>query len=151
MRIEELIYGGWVLLASEVGGDPVRVRDIVSDGTLWVERDGERIATTLDGVMPMPIDSVVLQRFCFKPAKGDNVWMKKVRDMRLTIGLRRRQGVEQCRRCAISGRLSCWNEEIRFVHELQRWWNDRVYFVYDIPLRLVLHDWEQGESEASGA
>lgn len=139
MRIEELIYGGWVLLAGEVGGDPVRVRDIVSDGTLYVERDGERIETTLDGIIPLPIDSVILQRFGFREAKGDNVWMKQVSDMRLTIGLRHKHGVEQARRCAISGRIACWNEEIRFVHELQRWWNDRVYFVFDIPLRLSLH------------
>lgn len=139
MRIEELIYGAWVLLKDEVGGDPVKVKDIVSDGTLYVERGGERIETTLDGIIPMPIDSVALQRFGFRTAKGDNVWMKQVGDMRLTIGLRHKHGVEQARRCAISGRIACWNEEIRFVHELQRWWNDRVYFVFDIPLCLRLH------------
>lgn len=139
MRIEELIYGAWVLLKDDEMRDPVRVRDIVSDGTLYVERDGVRIETTLDGIIPLPIESVILQRFGFREAKGDNVWMKQVSDMRLTIGLRHKHGVEQARRCAISGRIACWNEEIRFVHELQRWWNDRVYFVFDIPLRLILH------------
>lgn len=129
MCIEELFVGAWVLY----GGGPVRV---VSVG-------GERIGLSggadavLSDVRPLPITSAVLCGFGFRQAKGDNVWLRNVGDMRLTVGLRVHHGVEECRRCAIGGRIVCWNEEIRYVHELQRWWIDRVYKPFGVFLELA--------------
>lgn len=88
----------------------------------------------LSKVVAITIDETILKGFGFKRAKGDNVWLKQIADMRITVALRWRGGVQECRRCAISGKITCWNEEIRYLHELQRWWNDRVYFPYNIPL-----------------
>lgn len=139
MKVEELIYGAWVLMRDGDDMRPVRIRGLEMSGMLHVERDDGSHDVMLDAIIPLPIESSILRRFGFKPAKGDNVWVKQVcSDIRLTIGLRHKSGVEQARRCAISGRIACWNEEIRYVHELQRWFNDRVYFIYDIPLRLRL-------------
>ncbi len=144
LKIEELFAGAWV--NDSFGGlEPKAISDIFSDGYVAVDIKAFYDLSTrkLDKIYPLQINEKLLRGFGFRKAKGDNVWLKQVADMRLTIGLRWKAGVQIARRCAISGRITCWNEEIRYLHELQRWWNDRVYFPYDVPLKL---DWK-GVSE----
>lgn len=137
MRKEEIIYGAWVRIKDD--GSPVQVISF-DEENVAVVGDGDIRATRIEDLRPLEIGSQLLEGFGFRRAKGDNVWMRQAGDMRLTVSLRMRFGVEECRRCAISGKIACWNEEIRFMHELQRWWNDRVYFVFDIPLELEWHE-----------
>lgn len=134
LKVEELFLGAYVCVFRDGGvSHPMRVTDIKGDGSIVLEDVG---GVRLGDVCPVQIDSRVMQGFRFHPTKGDNVWMKQRGDIRLTVALRWRGGVEECRRCAISGRTACWNEEIRYVHELQRWWNDRVYFPFDMDMEL---------------
>lgn len=143
LKVEELFFGAWV--NNKLGVvNPTCVIGI--DGSNTVSLDAEDyigVPSLIDNVYPLQINEDLLRGFGFKKTKGDNVWVKHVADMRLTIGLRWKAGVQIARRCAISGKITCWNEEIRYMHELQRWWNDRVYFPYDVPLKL---DWK-GVSE----
>lgn len=140
LKIEEMFAGAWVQQFSIGDGAvslPLRVFGVNGDGSLMLETDGtEPFQCFLGKVYPMPIDERSLSGFGFVRTKGDNVWLRVVGDVRLTVALRMRGGVEECRRCAISGKIACWNEEIRYVHELQRWWNDRVLFPYNISLEL---------------
>lgn len=133
LKIEELFVGAWVGIYDDgaVSG-PLRVTNI-GDGTVVLNGG---MQASLGILCAVPIDEEVMRGFRFYPTKGDNVWMKQRGDIRLTVALRWRGGVQQCRRCAVSGRIACWNEEIRYVHELQRWWNDRVYFPFDMDLDL---------------
>lgn len=137
MRREEIIYGAWVRIKDD--GGPVQVISF-DEENVAVVGDGDIRATRIEDLRPLEIGSQLLEGFGFRRAKGDNVWMRQAGDMRLTVALRMRHGKEECRRCAISGKIACWNEEIRSIHELQRWWNDRVYFVFDIPLELEWHE-----------
>lgn len=141
MRIEELIYGAWVCRADDARHMPLRIEGLEYNGTLHL-RDiaGDRVEVSLRDVAPVVINSDMLQRFGFVPTKGNNVWMRQIGDIRLTVALKSRHGEEYSRRCAISGKIACWNEEIRAVHELQRWWNDKVYFPFDIPLEMKWHE-----------
>lgn len=137
LRIEELSIGAWVqrfLIDEGYTTSPLMVSHIDIDGYVWaVGKDGE-VKATVSGFSPIPIDERILEGFGFVRTKGDDVWLKRAADMRLTVALRYRGGVQQCRRCAISGKIACWNEEIRYLHELQRWWNDRVLFPFGISL-----------------
>ena len=137
LKIEELFSGA---LVGQIGGhqEPLTVVGLHTELEMPVllQGSGDSFASRLENICPLQIDDKLLRGFGFRRAKGDNVWLKQMGDMRLTIGLRWRAGVQICRRCAISGKIACWNEEIRYLHELQRWWNDRVYFPFDIPLEL---------------
>lgn len=142
LKIEELFVGALVTQVNK-RGEPDKVVALNSylDLPVVVQSlggafGGQPAASSLENVCPLQINEKLLRGFGFKKTKGDNVWLKQIGDMRLTIGLRWRAGVQICRRCAISGKIACWNEEIRYMHELQRWWNDRVYFPFDYPLDL---------------
>ena len=137
LKIEELFAGAWVRQFTN-HFEPLVVVGLHTQMELPVMLQGEKeyFASSLENVCPLQINEKLLRGFGFRKAKGDNVWLKQVADMRLTIGLRWKAGVQIARRCAISGKITCWNEEIRYLHELQRWWNDRVYFPFDIPLEL---------------
>ena len=142
LKIEELFMGALVAQVNRQG-EPDKVIALHSylDLPVVVQSlggafGGQPSASSLENVCPLQIDEKLLRGFGFRRTKGDNVWVKQIADMRLTIGLRWKAGVQIARRCAISGRITCWNEEIRYLHELQRWWNDRVYFPFDIPLEL---------------
>lgn len=138
IKIEELFYGAWVN-DNLKGLEPKIINGIENDRFVSVKVDcflTENMTRPLEEVYPLQINEKLLRGFGFRKAKGDNVWLKQVADMRLTIGLRWKSGIQICRRCAISGRITCWNEEIRYLHELQRWWNDRVYFPFGVPLEL---------------
>lgn len=122
---DELSVGFWVCYSGEpccfvvrLGG--VYLRFLDGRELPYVDID----VSLLSGWL---IDDVVLRRFGFVPAKGENVWLLCVGDVRLTVSLRLRGGRFQCRRCALGGCVTgTWNEDIRFVHELQRWWVDKV-------------------------
>ena len=149
LKLEELFIGAWVQQFMEIPkrfSCPMQISGIFDGGSLYLNFDGNEgdpFDAELKEVFPLQINENLLRGFGFKKTKGDNVWVKQIADMRLTIGLRWKAGVQIARRCAISGKITCWNEEIRYMHELQRWWNDRVYFPYDVPLKL---DWK-GVSE----
>jgi len=140
LKIEELYAGSYVqmlFLDSVSFASPMLVAKVCKDGKVLLERmDNTSFETDIKNICPIPIDERVLEGFGFVKVKGDNVWMKAFGNIRLTVGLRWSGGVQICRRCAISGRIACWNEEIRYIHELQRWWNDRVFFPYDVPMEL---------------
>lgn len=140
LRVEELFVGAFVqkfASAPCVFTNPLVVDSISGDGNvITISDDGVVEGCSLDQVFPIHIDERSLSGFGFVKVKGDNVWMKAFGDIRLTVGLRWSGGVQICRRCAISGRIACWNEEIRYLHELQRWWNDRVFFPYDVRMEL---------------
>lgn len=138
MRREEMIYGAWVRMRDDVSGTPAMVVSF-EDEAVDLACAGDMYPAALGDLEPLWLDSAMLEGFGFRRAKGDNVWFVTSGDMRLTVALRMRHGREECRRCAISGKIACWNEEIRFVHELQRWWNERVLFPFDIPLNLEWH------------
>jgi len=140
MCIEELFVGAWVLADGDV--EPCRVLGYDGAAVTCLCADGVRRRILLSDLRPFAVTSSVLRGFGFREAKGDNVWLMGAGDMRLTVGLRMRYGVEECRRCAIGGRIVCWNEEVRSVHELQRWWNERVYFPFGVSLDLVWHGCE---------
>lgn len=135
MCIEELFYGAWVL----VDGDesPCQVIGFGGQEVTCLYPHRVRHDVLLSDLRPLVLCSSVLSLFGFIRAKGENVWLRRAGDMRLTVGLRERHGSEECRRCAISGKIACWNEEVRYMHELQRWWNDRVYFPFGIQLDLL--------------
>ncbi len=137
LKVEELFVGA---LVSQLDRhqEPLKVAGLHIKFELPVVLDDGRLlfSSLVENVCPLQINEKLLRGFGFRKAKGDNVWLKQVADMRLTIGLRWKAGVQIARRCAISGKVACWNEEIRYMHELQRWWNDRVYFPFDIPLEL---------------
>ncbi len=139
LKVEELFFGAWV--NNKLGViNPTRVIGIGGSNTVSLDtEDYVGVPSLIQNVYPLQIDENLLRGFGFKKTKGDNVWLKQIGEMRLTIGLRWRAGVQICRRCAISGKIACWNEEIRYMHELQRWWNDRVYFPFDFPLDLKWH------------
>ena len=151
LRIEELFAGAWVQQFKIEPGAvtlPMCVFGVWKNGRLWLDRDDkEPFDTVIDKVYPIPVDSRMLEGFGFVKAKGDNVWLKCAGDMRLTVALRMRGGVEIPRRCAITGKIACWHEEIRYFHELQRWWNDRVFFPFGISLDLKWHGFKEKKEE----
>lgn len=141
LKIEELFTGAWVQqfrVENNAVTVPLLVFGVSKDGRILLETEGvEPFDGSLENVYPIPIDSRTLEGFGFVRTKGENVWLKVSEDMRITVALRLRGGVEECRRCAITGKIACWNEEIRYIHELQRWWNDRVLFPYNVSLDLT--------------
>lgn len=145
LKIEELFLGAWVQLfevKNESKSKILPVHGIWWDGPLEIVEFGEKLGDwtfelSLDKVYPIPIDSRTLEGFGFVKTKGENVWKKVSEDMSITASLRLCGGVEECRRCAISGKIACWDEEIRYMHELQRLWNNRVLFPFNIPLDLT--------------
>lgn len=143
LRIEELFAGAWVRRWVDVPmvlSSPMFVYALFGDGGLYLDvdgNDGDPFEAMIDEVCPITMDEDSLRGFGFvRVPRGDNVWMMSVGDIRLTISLRQIHGHQQCRRAAISGRFACWNEEIRYIHELQSWWRDRVLLPYGVELPL---------------
>ena len=139
LRIDELSVGSWVqLFHVDRFSEPMRVTGIYGGGSLYLElerHEGEPFDAMVSDVCPVMMDERSMRGFGFvRVAKGENVWMKSAGDIRLTVSLRYRNGVQECRRAAISGRFACWNEEIRYIHELQRWWTDKVLLPYGVAL-----------------
>ena len=155
LRLEELFIGAWVkrtMKGGQIGfSRPVEVIGMLYNGTLKLDFEGNDDGCTdaeIGDLCPVVMDEDSLRGFGFvRVAKGENVWMKSVLDIRLTVSLRQKHGRQECRRAAISGRFACWNEEIRYVHELQRWWQDKVLLPYGVELRLRWKGLEKEKEE----
>lgn len=146
LKLEELFIGAWVKKYDSTEkrfSCPMYVSGIFWNGSLYVEPkpENEPFDAELSEVFPITMDEESLKGFGFvKVPRGDNVWMKAFGDIRLTISLRQKHGATECRRAALSGKFACWNEEIRYVHELQSWWRDKVFLPYGIALNLEWKD-----------
>lgn len=141
LKLEELFVGAWVKrFHGERTSEPMKVVGLFCDGKMYLDAEGSEgdpFDVEIEEICPVQMDEDTMRGFGFvRVAKGENVWMKSVMDIRLTVSLRYRHGVQECRRAAISGRFACWNEEIRYIHELQRWWTDKVLLPYGIALEL---------------
>ena len=153
LRIDELFIGAWVKrlvpLSDGMFSRPLRVAGLFDNGSMYLDvedNDGDPFDAELKDVFPVSIDEVVLRGFGFvRAAKGDNVWMSSFGGIRLTVSLRQRHGVYECRRAAITGKVTCWNEEIRYIHELQSWWRDKVLLPYGVELNLEWRDRKEKE------
>lgn len=152
LRIDELFIGAWVRRFSTDGctlSAPMRVCGLSARGRVQIEtaddEDAMVINAPVEELCPVQMDEDSMRGFGFvRVPKGENVWMTSVRDIRLTVSLRQKFGRQECRRAAISGRFACWNEEIRYVHELQAWWRDKVLMPYGLELCL---SWRGGVKE----
>ena len=152
LRLEELFIGAWVRQWRKMPdcfSSPMYVCGLFSNGKMYLDIDdncGDPFDADLKDTCPIPMDEDIMRGFGFvRVAKGENVWMKSVKDLRLTVSLRLRHGALECRRVAISGRFACWNEEIRYIHELQRWWTDKVLLPYGMELNLEWKDRKENE------
>lgn len=152
LRLEELFIGAWVRRLRRLPdgfSSPMYVCGLFSNGKMYLDVDenrGDPFDADLKELCPIPMDEDIMRGFGFaKAAKGDNVWMKAVGDLRLTVSLRQRHGAVECRRAAISGRFACWNEEIRYIHELQRWWTEKVLLPYGVELDLEWKEMKERE------
>lgn len=135
LYLDELSVGSWVSYGGEPGCFVVRL-----DGVYLccvggsVVRYGDLDMSLLE---PLLLDDVLLRGFGFVPAKGENVWLLCRGGVRLTVSLRMRGGRWLSRRCALTGSVTpTWNEEIRYVHELQRWWVEKVLVPFGIGMDL---------------
>lgn len=133
---EELSVGSWLVYVDE----PCYVRLGLGGVSLSCGIDFSAIDWSC--VFGLPIDAVLLERFGFvRCSRGDNVWLLERLGVRLTVSLRMRGGRFECKRCALGGVVvSTWNEDIRYVHELQRWWVEKVLVRHGISLDLSLGD-----------
>lgn len=142
LRIEELFIGAWVQERIAVANrlaPPMYVSGVFEGGDMYLDiegNEGDPLDANVQDIFGLPINEKVLRSFGFVPTKGDNVWLMKVRDFRLTVALKWQNGEQIARRVAISGRTNCWNEELRCIHELQRWWVDKVLLPFSVPLLL---------------
>lgn len=146
LRLEELFVGAYVCVYPCEGDVvPMRVCGIYPDGSILLD-SGEKCR--LDVISGVKIGGNVLRHMGFVKARGEDVFLMMARDVRLTVSLRQRHGDVCCRRVAVTGRVTCWNEEIRYVHELQRWWIDRVLLSVGVPLDISYNpDVEQEREE----
>ena len=146
LRLEELFIGAWVRQWRKMPdcfSSPMYVCGLFSNGKMYLDIDdncGDPFDAEIKDVTPIPITEDMLRGFGFVPTKGENVWLKVIRDIRLTVSLRMRHGIMECRRVALSGKIACWNEEVRYFHELQRWWMDKVLLPYGLTLDLEWND-----------
>lgn len=146
LMIEELFAGAWVGMRDEKPGVPhmMQVYGLWKDGDLFMASDEDEHEPSLSNihdVCGLCIDEDVLSGFGFVLSRKDkDVWVLNVGDFKLTCSLRWHHGIRECRRCSFSGRASNWNEDIRCVHELQRWWTDKVAIPYGVRLELKLKD-----------
>lgn len=140
--LEELSVGSLVrhVPSPSCADGPWRVVSLSSDGTLFlVSLSGDdSLRCSIGDVYGIPIDGVLLSHLGFLRAYKDNVWFGVFGGVRVTLSLRQRHGEEYCRRVALTGRVTCWNESILYLHEFQRWWVDKVMLVCGVPLVLPL-------------
>ena len=143
LRIEEVFMGAYVHVLREGGvfSPPVYVAGVNHVGSLLLDSSDsdEIMVSVLKNIYALPIDEGVLKGFGFVRARGESVWLRMFGTMRLTVSLRQHHGEVVCKRVAVTGGTVCWNEEIRYVHELQRWWVDKVLLPFGVPLVL---DWD---------
>lgn len=133
LKIEEVFVGMWVCRHDE----PYLVKCITHEKLMLESLVGKTSEVRLRDVQPLDINENVLSSFGFVEDTGRKVWIKKIGDIRLIVGLKQVYGNVQCRRVSFGGGLvSGWNEEIRYVHELQRWWVDKVLLPYGAELKL---------------
>ena len=131
LELKELFIGAWVQWPAEASA-PWSVDYLDGEGSVGF---GHGKYCKVEELLGLPINADVLRHFGFTQGRGD-VWVMEFGDIRLTVSVRPMRGGLPCRRVAISGRFSCWNEEIRHVHELQRWWVDKVLLPYGLSLDL---------------
>lgn len=143
LKLEEVFVGAWVHqynAASERFTPPMKVAGVFGCGDLHLEIDkeqGDPFEGTLEDTFGLPIDDRVLEGFGFVEDTGRKVWIKKIGSVRLIVGLKEEHGRVVCRRVSFGGGLvQGWNEEIRYVHEIQRWWVDKVLLSFGISLDL---------------
>lgn len=141
LKVEELFVGAWVQerLFTDRFSPPMFVYAVWRNGDLYLnidENEGDPFETHADNIYGLPLDDGVLEGFGFRKSRDENVWRKDIADVHLTVSLRWRHGAQECRRVAIGGRFTCWNEEIRCVHELQRWWNEKMLLPHGMALDL---------------
>lgn len=142
LSLEELFIGAWLRYYMDMPNrysEPMYVFSLYQSGSVYLatRSDGyDAVSADLANVAPIAINEAVLRGFGFEKAKGNDVFLKVIGDMRMTVSLRWKHGEQQCKRVALTGKTTCWNEEIRYVHELQRWWTDRVLLPFGIPLVL---------------
>lgn len=143
--LDELSIGSLVRRAVGTSIDgPWVVVGIGGDGVLSLEPlcGGDVVCCHVGSVYGIPLEGDLLYSLGFRRAwkerAGDRVWYGLCGGVRLTVSLRQRHGQEFCRRVALGGRVSCWHEGLLCLHELQRWWVDRVLLPYGIPLVLPM-------------
>ena len=135
-----MFIGAWVQILTQVPDEGGQKRvTALSESEVWLNYK----QYALDELRGLPLNSDTVAGFGFEQGRG-NVWVMEFGDIRLTVSLKPMKGGLPCRRVAISGRFSCWNEEIRYVHELQRWWVDKVLLPYGLSLDLKWRDHGQG-------
>lgn len=141
----ELFIGAWVVRHLDDGhySSPHRVYGIWENGDCSLLGGDAVERVSLGELGAIPINASTLLGFGFEKARGNDVYLLTVGAMRMTVSLRWKHGEQQCRRVALTGKTTCWNEEIRYVHELQRWWVDRVLLPFGIPLVLEWHGNEE--------
>lgn len=146
LQLEELFIGAWLSYLDEGRySPPMRAYSIWDNGyCALLGVDCSRTGILGLELAPVPINASTLLGFGFVKARGNDVYMMAVGEMRMTVSLRWKHGEQQCRRVALTGKTTCWNEEIRYVHELQRWWVDKVLLPFGIPLVL---EWHENEEE----
>lgn len=138
LEIDELFVGAWV----QSSVSPMKVYGVLADGDVILDSgSGLPVKACIDEVSGLCICDEVLGRFGFvRSRKDDNVWVLRAGDFKLTCSMKWRHGVRECRRVSFVGCASNWNEDIRYVHELQRWWTDKVKVPYGVRLELELKD-----------
>lgn len=146
LKIEELFVGAWV---QTVVSSKMKVYGVWADGEILLDMPGgEPVKACIDDVCGMRINEDVLEGFGFSRSRKDkDVWVLCVDTFKLTCSMKWKHGVQECRRCSFVGRASNWNEDIRYVHELQRWWTDKVTIAYGVSLDLNLKGGADGAGE----
>lgn len=153
LRLEEVFVGAWVHQYRAIPkqfSPPMKVTGVFGDGDLYLEvspEQGDPFDGSLSDTFGLPIDDEVLEGFGFVEDTGRKVWIKMIGTIRLIVGLKEVYGRTECRRVSFGGGLvQGWNEEIRCVHEMQRWWVDKVLLPFGIPLDLEWKGVEGGLS-----
>lgn len=144
IKIEEIFFGMHVMHCGVPSVVMGMCGDLSRNGVVFL---GEECAkANLSDISPMPIDESSLKHFGFTTDDG-KVWKKRVcDDVTIIVKIRVLYGRSECWRVSFGGGLvTGWNEDIRSVHELQRWFNDKVTFHYGITLELEWRDNGKGE------
>ena len=142
LLLEELFCGALVrrVLSPSCVDGPWRVVSLSCDGTLFLSSlcGGDSVRSHIAEVCGVGMDGVLLSSLGFVRSHKERVWYAGIDGIRLVVSLRQRHGEESCRRIAVSGKVSCWNEHVRYVHELQRWWVEKVHLPYGVGLSFPL-------------
>ena len=143
LKVEELFLGMWVQQWHEIPcrfSPPMQVTGIFGDGDMYLEIDkeqGDPFEGNLSDTFGLPIEPKMLELFGFK-SEGKGVYILTVRDdVKVIVKVRDRYGKMECWRVSFGGgKVQGWNEDIRYFHELQRWFFDKVTLPWGIGLEL---------------